>query len=286
MSTASISTTIPDVQVAVSQARKQGLTIGLVPTMGALHAGHASLIRAARAETGFVVVSIFVNPTQFGPNEDLQRYPRTLEADRVICSEEAADLIFLPAAEEIYPATFHTFVEVIGMQDGLCGAARPGHFRGVATVVLKLFNIVRPDVAYFGQKDAQQARIIEQMVSDLNVPIQIRTCPIIREADGLALSSRNCYLDEHQRRHAPVLYQALKEAENAIALGQRQAQAIQQGLIQRVSQTPGALLDYAAIVDADTLQPVSTIRGKVLVALAVKFGETRLIDNVVVKDVF
>src|SRR5437016_11998418 len=183
-----------DLRTAVSSAHREGRTIGLVPTMGALHAGHASLMRAARAESGFVVVSIFVNPTQFGPKEGFSRYPRPLEKDLEVCGREGVDVVFVPEAAAMFPPGFCTFVEVQGLQDVLCGASRPGHFRGVATVVLKLFNIVQPDVAYFGQKDAQQARLIEQMVSDLDVPTAIRTCPIVREADGLALSSRNAYL--------------------------------------------------------------------------------------------
>jgi pantoate--beta-alanine ligase len=277
-----LATTIPQTRTAVTAARAAGQTIGLVPTMGALHAGHASLIRAARAETGFVVVSIFVNPTQFGPNEDLNRYPRTFEADRELCQAEGADLIFLPSPAEMYPPDYRTYVEVTGLQDGLCGSDRPGHFRGVATVVLKLFTIVTPDLAYFGQKDAQQARIIEQMTRDLNLPLRIRTCPIVREPDGLALSSRNRYLNPTERRHAVVLYQALQEAEQAINQGERNPATLQQALIKRVAQTPNAVLDYAALVDAHTLQPVTTLQGKVLIALAVKFGSTRLIDNLVV----
>lgn len=275
-----VARTIAEVRSAVAAARGRGLSIGLVPTMGALHAGHASLIRAARLETGFVVVTIFVNPTQFGPNEDLARYPRTLDADLAVCEREGADLVFQPEPAVIYPAGFRTFVEVHGLQDVLCGASRPGHFRGVATVVLKLFNIVGPDLAYFGQKDAQQARIIEQLVRDLDVPIRLRICPIVREADGLALSSRNHYLDPDQRRHAVALHDALEEARRQITAGERDATRLRQLLTQRIAATPGALLDYAAVVDADTLQPIERIGGEVLIALAVKFGGTRLIDNV------
>jgi len=251
--------------------------------MGALHEGHASLCRAARAETGFVVVSIFVNPTQFGPSEDFSRYPRTWDADLELCGREGVDLVFAPEAAAIYPPGFSTHVEVAGLQDGLCGASRPGHFRGVATVVLKLFNIVPADIAYFGQKDAQQARIIEQMVRDLDIPVEVRVCPIIREPDGLALSSRNRYLDPDQRRRAVVLSEALQEARGAIERGERDAGRLQRWLAARIEATPGAVLDYAAVVDAHTLQPVQTICGDVLLALAVKFGPTRLIDNVLVK---
>jgi pantoate--beta-alanine ligase len=274
-----VANTIEAVRKAINQARRDGLTIGLVPTMGALHEGHASLLRAARAETGFVVASIFVNPTQFGPNEDLARYPRTLDADLETCGREGTDLVFVPEVAVMYPPGSCTTVEVHGLQDGLCGASRPGHFRGVATIVLKLFNIVQPDVAYFGQKDAQQARIIQQLVRDLDVPVQVRVCPIVREADGLALSSRNRYLDTEQRRHALVLWRSLREAAELIQKGERNADGIRQLFITRITATPGAVLDYAAVVDADTLQPVQRLNGKVLLALAVKFGQTRLIDN-------
>jgi pantoate--beta-alanine ligase len=280
VATTQVVSTIAEVRTAVQKARSQALTIGLVPTMGALHAGHASLIRAARAEAGFVIVSIFVNPTQFGPNEDLSRYPRTFEADQQLCAAEGTDLIFAPTPAEMYPPDSRTFVEVTGMQDELCGASRPGHFRGVATVVLKLFNIATPDVAYFGQKDAQQARIIQQIVRDLNLPINVRICPIVREEDGLALSSRNRYLNPVQRRQAVVLYQALEEARRAIQAGERDSERIQRILAKRVAGTAEALLDYAAVVDANSLRPVSFLQGSVLIALAVKFGETRLIDNV------
>jgi pantoate--beta-alanine ligase len=270
---------IAEVRTTVQKARSQALTIGLVPTMGALHAGHASLIRAARAETGLVIVSIFVNPTQFGPNEDLNRYPRTFEADKHLCAAEGTDLIFAPTLAEMYPPHSRTFVEVTGLQDELCGASRPGHFRGVATVVLKLFNIATPDVAYFGQKDAQQAHIIQQMVRDLDLSISVRICPIVREEDGLALSSRNRYLNPVERRQAVVLYQALEEARRAIEAGERDAERIQRILANRVAGIRGALLDYAAVVDANSLRRVSLLEGSVLIALAVKFGETRLIDN-------
>ncbi len=276
---------IAEVRAAVAAARRQGQSIGLVPTMGALHAGHASLLRAARSETGCVVASIFVNPTQFGPREDFSRYPRTLEHDLHVCAAEGVDLVFAPEVALIYPADFHTYVEVHELQDGLCGASRPGHFRGVATVVLKLFQIVQPDVAYFGQKDAQQARIIQQLVSDLNVPVRIRVCPIVRESDGLALSSRNQYLDPGQRRQATVLYRALEEARALIEAGERDAVLVRQTLAARIQTAPGAELDYAAVVDASTLRPVERLCGDVLLAVAVKFGATRLIDNVMLAGI-
>jgi pantoate--beta-alanine ligase len=267
------------VREAVAKARQRGLSVGLVPTMGALHAGHVSLIRAARLETGFVVVSIFVNPTQFGPKEDLSRYPRPLAQDLAACAREGVDLVFHPDADVMYPPGFRTFVEVQGLQDVLCGKARPGHFRGVATVVLKLFNIVQPDIAYFGQKDGQQTRILEQMVRDLNVPVRLRICPIVREPDGLALSSRNQYLDPDQRRQAAVLYRALEEARCRIENGERDAAVVCRAMRERIQTVPGAATDYVAVVDVDTLQPVDRLQGEVLLAVAVQFGGTRLIDN-------
>jgi pantoate--beta-alanine ligase len=270
---------IEEVRQAVAEAKKRGLSVGLVPTMGALHAGHVSLIRAARLETGFVVVSIFVNPAQFGPQEDLSRYPRPLAQDLAVCAGEQADLVFHPDESAMYPPGFCTYVEVQGLQDVLCGKARPGHFRGVATIVLKLFHIVQPDIAYFGQKDAQQVRILEQMVRDLNVPVRLRICPIVREPDGLAQSSRNQYLDPNQRREATTLYRALQEARRSVQEGERDATAVQRTLAERIDETPGAVLDYAAVVDGETLQPLTRLQGTVLLALAVKFGGTRLIDN-------
>jgi pantoate--beta-alanine ligase len=275
--------TIEAVRRIVIPARRAGRTIGLVPTMGALHAGHASLLRAARVETSFVVASIFINPTQFGPNEDLDRYPRALAQDLDLCGQEGVDLVFVPQAAEMYPSGFRTFVAVEQLQDVLCGGSRPGHFRGVATVVLKLFHIVQPDLAYFGQKDAQQVRVIRQLVRDLNVPIQVRVCPIVREPDGLALSSRNRYLSAADREHATVLYRALQEVQSLIQQGEHAADRLRRVLTDRIAATPGALLDYATVVDADTLEPVSRLQGEILVALAVRFGGTRLIDNLVLR---
>lgn len=269
---------------AIAEARRHGLSIGLVPTMGALHAGHLSLIEAARAEMGYVVVSIFVNPTQFGPNEDLGRYPRPLGRDLELCGAAGVDLVFHPEPALLYPQGFCTFVEVTGLQDGLCGASRPGHFRGVATVVLKLFNLVQPDRAFFGQKDAQQVRIIQQMVRDLNVPVEVRVCPIVREADGLALSSRNEYLEAEERRHAPILYRALTAARQRVEAGERNAAVVRELMKEQIASVPGAVFDYAAVVDADTLQDLVQLAPSrsVLLALAVKFGGTRLIDNLLI----
>jgi pantoate--beta-alanine ligase len=278
-----IAKTVAEVRQAVALARARGQSVGLVPTMGALHAGHASLIHAARAETGLVVVSVFVNPTQFGPNEDFTRYPRTWDQDIAVCTREGVDLIFAPEPEIVYPPGFRTYIEVHDMQDVLCGASRPGHFRGVATVVLKLFNMVQPDIAYFGQKDAQQARIIRQMVRDLDVPVRLRICPIIREPDGLALSSRNRYLDADQRRHAVVLHRALETARGLIDAGERDPAVVQQAMTRLIAATPGAALDYAAVVDYETLRQLERLRGEVLLALAVKFGATRLIDNILIQ---
>ncbi len=276
-----IANTAGELQGHVTKARAQGLSVGLAPTMGALHAGHLSLIRAARKETGFVVVSIFVNPTQFAPGEDFQRYPRTWEADLRACENEQADLVFAPSVDEVYPQGFRTFVEVTELQDVLCGRFRPGHFRGVATVVLKLFNMVRPDVAYFGQKDAQQVQVIRQMVRDLNLPVEVRVCPIVREPDGLALSSRNAYLTPGERRQATCLFRALSAAKTLVDAGERDPARVRQAMLQVIEATPGAVLDYAELVDADTLRPVDRLQGEVLAAVAVRFGTTRLIDNLV-----
>ena len=274
--------TEPPLRQAVAAARCAGQTIGFVPTMGALHAGHVSLIDAARAADGFVVVSLFVNPTQFGPKEDFSRYPRPLERDLELCAGAGVDLVFTPDAATMYPPGFRTSIEVEELADVLDGASRPGHFRGVATVVLKLFNLVQPDSAYFGQKDAQQVRILQQMVRDLDVPVEVVVRPTVREPDGLALSSRNQYLDANQRREATALNRALAEAEAAVRAGERDAARLERTMAERIAATPGAALDYAVAVDADTLKPVTPLKRTILLALAVKFGATRLIDNRVV----
>jgi pantoate--beta-alanine ligase len=279
VSTMHITQTIDETRAAVAAARRRGLSVGLVPTMGALHAGHISLLEAARRETGFVAASIFVNPTQFAPHEDLERYPRPFERDVQACRDAGVDLIFHPEPATLYPPGFRTYVEVHEFQNVLCGVTRPTHFRGVATVVLKLFNIVQPDVAYFGQKDAQQARILEHMVRDLDVPVRMRICPIVREADGLAMSSRNQYLDPAQRQQATILHRALAAIRQRIDAGERRTAPLAQLAKDMVAATPGARLDYAEIVAWETLQPVAELRGRVLIALAVFFGSTRLIDN-------
>ncbi|MBO0696806.1 MAG: pantoate--beta-alanine ligase [Zavarzinella sp.] len=274
-------TTIAETRAAVAVARKAGRRIGFVPTMGALHAGHASLIRAARVECDFVVVSIFVNPTQFGPTEDFSRYPRTFDADRELCGAIGTDLIFAPTAAEMYPPDSRTVVEVTGLQDVLCGASRPGHFRGVATVVLKLFNIVQPDVAFFGQKDAQQGIIIRRMVADLNVPVTVRVHPTVREPDGLAMSSRNRYLDPAQRLSATSLYRALTKAEGLFAGGERSVVALERAMADVIAVAHGARLDYARVLDEETLDTITSVERPALAAVAVFFGTTRLIDNTV-----
>lgn len=275
-----ITTTIEETRSAIATARGAKKRIGLVPTMGALHAGHVSLIRAARTECDYVVVSVFVNPAQFGPKEDLSRYPRPFEKDVQICADENVDLIFHPTPTIMYAPTFETYVEVHELQKVLCGASRPGHFRGVATVVLKLFNIVQPHVAFFGQKDAQQARLLMQMVRDLDVPVEMRVCPIVREADGLALSSRNVYLDAEQRANATVLYRSLVQMRERIEGGERDANALLAEARAMIEKAPAARIDYVTIVDFERLQPVVRLHGKVLIALAVFFGSTRLIDNI------
>src|SRR5262245_3233740 len=274
-----IANILAETRARVAVARKAGRRVGFVPTMGALHAGHAALIRAARTGSDYAVVSIFVNPTQFGPTEDFSRYPRTLEADRELCAEVGTDLIFAPTPEEMHPADSRTLVEVTGVQDVLCGASRPGHFRGVATVVLKLLNIVQPDIAYFGQKDAQQTVVIRRMVEDLNVPVTIHIHPTVREPDGLAMSSRNRYLDPTQRMHATSLHRALKKVEESFGRGERRASELENAMSAILTATPGARLDYARVVDAETLDGVSHIDRPALAAVAVFFGNTRLIDN-------
>lgn len=274
-----IATTIEETRRHIAGARLQAKSVGLVPTMGALHVGHASLIKAARAETGFVAVSIFVNPAQFGPTEDLARYPRSFENDVRLCEAHGVDLVFHPTPEIMYPPFFRTFAEVTDLQNVLCGQSRPGHFRGVATVVLKLFNIVQPDFAYFGQKDAQQARVLMQMVRDLDVAVRLQICPIVREPDGLALSSRNIFLDADQRKNATVLHRSLTSMRERIDAGERRAEPLIKLARGLIDATPGARIDYVAVVDFESLQPLERLQGKVLIALAVHFGTTRLIDN-------
>lgn len=255
--------------------------MGLVPTMGNLHEGHASLIRRARAETGFVVTTIFVNPIQFGPAEDFNRYPRTPEADREICQNEGSDVVFAPSVETMYPRPIQTTVQVKGLDEPLCGAQRPGHFTGVSTVVAKLFNLVGADVAYFGRKDYQQARVIQTMVEDLNFPLQVRVCPIVREADGLAMSSRNVYLSADERSQAAVLRRSLDLAEKLVRGGQRDPNLIRQAMIEMISSQPLAQVDYVELVDTNTLRPLERMDRPALAAVAVRFTGARLIDNTI-----
>jgi pantoate--beta-alanine ligase len=266
------------------EARAQSRVIGLVPTMGALHQGHFSLVRAAKSECSPVVVSIFVNPKQFGPSEDFQKYPRSFEADRAALENLGVDYLFAPTPEEMYPAGFRTVVAVGGLSDKLEGRSRPGHFHGVTTVVLKLFEIVQPSFAYFGRKDAQQARIIRQMALDLNLDTQIAVRPILREPDGLALSSRNVYLQGDDRRAATALHRSLDAVREEIAAGQRDVLRLLAVLRSVLDAEPGIALDYAEIVDAETLEPVVSLRGSCLILLAAKLGKTRLIDNALVEQ--
>lgn len=259
--------------------KRRGRTIGFVPTMGALHEGHLSLIRQSRKDNDLTVVSIFVNPAQFGPKEDLKRYPRPFKKDVFLCRKEKVDFIFYPQAGEMYPADFRTSVEVKGLGDVLCGAFRPGHFHGVATVVSKLFNIVGPDIAYFGQKDAQQTAVIRRMAEDLNMPLKIKVMPTVREADGLALSSRNVYLNRQERQDSLVLSKALGLAQELIRYGQRNASVIIARMKALIRTKKSAEIDYIAVVDSQDLKPVKTVKNNCLIALAVRFGKTRLIDN-------
>ena len=265
------------------EMRLQGKTIGFVPTMGALHQGHLSLIRKARQETAKVVVSIFVNPTQFQPKEDFKKYPRNLKRDSSLCKREGVDIIFYPDAKAMYPADYRTYVSVQGLSAVLCEKSRPGHFKGVATVVTKLFNIVCPDTAYFGQKDLQQAIIIKRMANDLNMPVKIKVMPTIREKDGLALSSRNVYLNEKERKDATVLYEALKKAKDLIKNGDTDTQSIIGQMRWTINERGIIKIDYISIVDLDNLEPIKKITNNSLIALAVWVGRTRLIDNIVIK---
>jgi pantoate--beta-alanine ligase len=281
-----IARSISSVRNLVNIARRKGYRIGFVPTMGALHAGHTSLIEKAVRQTDFVVVSIFVNPTQFGPSEDFAKYPRTLKNDLLLCRQAGADVVFIPSVKQIYPHRLLSWVSVDMLSENLCGRSRPGHFRGVATVCTKLFNIVCPDVAFFGQKDAQQAIIISKMVADLNLwpghmPLKIVICPTIRESSGLAISSRNRYLTPHQRNDAACLYKALQTCRRLFRQGTKDTAILIRSMKNIIIKVPNAKIDYLSIVDTETLQPLKTIKTKALAALAVKIGSTRLIDNII-----
>ena len=274
-----IITSIKQMSDISQKLQRKGKTMGFVPTMGALHQGHVSLIRRARKENNIVVVSIFVNPAQFGPPEDLKNYPRNLKRDAQMCRKEGVDFIFYPHAEDMYPGNYKTYVTVDDLSDGLCAKFRPGHFKGVTTVVTKLFNLLQPEIAYFGQKDAQQAIIIKRMTEDLNMSVKIKIMPIVRQKDGLALSSRNVYLAPKERKEALVLSQALNLADKLIKQRNRNPKDIICRMRQLINKKKSAKIQYICIVDLENLKPVERIKGKVLIALAVWIGRTRLIDN-------
>lgn len=279
-----IATTIAEVRAQVAAWKKEGLTVGLVPTMGYLHEGHASLVDEAVRQCDRVVASVFVNPTQFGPNEDLEDYPRDFDRDKALLEEHGCHLVFHPLVEEMYPEGAATYVEILSdMPKQLCGKTRPIHFRGVCTVVSKLFNIVTPDKAFFGQKDAQQLAILRRMVRDLSYGIQLVGCPIVREADGLAKSSRNTYLNPQERQAALVLSQAVKLGRELVAQGERDAAKLVAAMSAHIAAQPLARIDYVEAVDGVTMEPVETLQGTVLVAMAVYIGKTRLIDNFIVE---
>lgn len=274
-----IITTVADMKARVAEWKAQGLTIGLTPTMGALHEGHMSLMEAARQACDKVVTSVFVNPIQFGPNEDYDNYPRDLEHDAAIAESKGIDVVFHPSVEEMYPPNYNTYVVMETLTDTLCGAKRPGHFRGVCTVVNKLMNIVQPDKAFFGQKDAQQLAIIKRMVADLNMNVTVVGCPIVREEDGLAKSSRNAYLSEEERVAALCLSRAIFAAQEAIENGERNASTISKLVADTIEAEPMSRIDYVEVVDLANMQPVETLGEAGLVAIAVYIGSTRLIDN-------
>lgn len=278
-----VARTIAEVRQAVAAAKAAGKTVGFVPTMGALHQGHFSLIDAARRQCGFVAVSIFVNPTQFGPNEDLSKYPRPIEKDLAGCQAHQADMVFVPEVTEMYPPGAVTMVHVDKLTEGLCGASRPGHFDGVCTVVAKLFNIVQPDTAFFGAKDYQQAAVIRRMAADLDMPLKIEVCPTVREADGLAMSSRNMYLSPEERAQALCLNESLRLAADLVKQGIRSAAELKDAVRRHIAQRgPLGKVDYIEIVDPDTLRPVETISGPAVALVAVKFPSARLIDNMLI----
>lgn len=277
-----VAETIESVRAAVSGARVKGQRIGLVPTMGALHVGHVSLIEAAVKKCRFVVVSIFVNPTQFGPGEDFEKYPRPVETDLDICRKAGVSLVFAPKRGQMYPGEILTRVNVEKLTEPLCGKSRPGHFRGVTTVCAKLFNIVQPDIAFFGQKDAQQAIVIRRMVADLNMPLEIVICPTAREPDGLAISSRNQYLDKQQRQDAAYIYKSIEKCREMVNAGKIETKEIIEEMKKILRQKSSIEIEYVSIVDSETLETIERIAGKVLVAVAVRLGTARLIDNILI----
>lgn len=263
--------------------KKQGKTIGFVPTMGYLHEGHLSLVRVAKKKSDVLVVSIFVNPTQFGPKEDFKKYPKNLKRDKRLLKEIGCDFLFVPDLKDMYPEDFDTYVEVENLTKILEGVSRPGHFKGVTTIVAKLFNIVQPDIAVFGQKDFQQAVVIKRMVKDLNFPVGIIVAPILREKSGLALSSRNLYLSDEEKKQALALYQSLNLAKKMIESGERDPRKIKDRMKKLIQEKPRAKIDYIAINDSETLRPLKKLKGNVLISLAVRIGKTRLIDNIKIK---
>ena len=273
---------ITEMQAEADRLRSEGKRIGFVPTMGFLHEGHLSLIRLAKRHSDAVVVSVFVNPIQFGPKEDLARYPRDFQRDERLCLDEGVDILFHPSESEMYPDNFLTAVDVGKLTEGLCGASRPGHFRGVTTVVAKLFLAVKPHVAVFGQKDAQQAAVIRKMAGDLNFDLTIMVAPIIREPDGLAMSSRNVYLSPEERQDALALNQSLRKAESMIRAGEKKSAVIVGAIEEMIRSKKNARIDYISIVDPDTLVPLQSVESKILIALAVFVGKTRLIDNTII----
>ena len=275
--------TIEEMKIYSEEQRQSGKVIGFVPTMGYLHEGHISLLERSKKECDITILSIFVNPTQFAPNEDLNKYPRDLERDTELAILTGVNAVFLPEVKEMYPENYSTYVNVEGLTEGLCAKSRPTHFKGVATVVTKLFNITKARKAYFGQKDAQQLLVIKRMVEDLNMDVEIITCKIIREKDGIAKSSRNMYLSMDQRKEAVVLSKSLDEAKRMIEQGERNANIIKKKIQEMMQESKEADVDYIEIVDANSLKAIEEINGKVLIALAVKFGSTRLIDNVIVE---
>ena len=274
-----VAQTISSVRENVTEAKKQGKTIGFVPTMGALHEGHISLVEEAKKKCDYIVVSIFVNPTQFGPSEDFEKYPRPIEDDLRKCEKAGVDLVFNPSANEMYPEKVITWVNVEKITENLCGSSRPGHFRGVTTVCAKLFNIVTPDFAFFGQKDAQQAIVIKRMVADLNMPLEIVVCPIIREDSGLALSSRNKYLSEQEREDASNIYKSLQKCKEMVDSGCRNTESILAEMRNILETKESIEVEYISIVDVKTLENIDSIQDNALAAIAVRIGSTRLIDN-------
>jgi pantoate--beta-alanine ligase len=277
-----VAKTIMEIRALVGRARAEARTVGLVPTMGALHIGHVSLIEAAGECCDYVVVSIFVNPTQFGPGEDFAKYPRPLAKDLEVCEQHGVHVVFAPAPEEMYPRENLSWVTVEKLTEPLCGRFRPGHFRGVATVCTKLFNLVGPDIAFFGQKDAQQAAVIKRMAADLNMPLAIVVCPTVREPDGLAISSRNQYLSVQEREDAAVIYRSLQKGAELMRAGETDAARVVEEMCGILRQVPALRIEYVSIVDAESLQELGQVRGKVLAAVAGRLGSTRLIDNIVV----